>query len=139
MLRFLSAAVLLLLASCAQLPPTAADIEAKKFQEVPGKAVIYIVRTALDSKEASGLWLDDSAQITTLPGTYYRWEVTPGSHRVVGYGPANEAVALATVAGRIYFLEHTVRGTIRTGVLSTALRQINEREGRALVTRSQLL
>jgi hypothetical protein len=139
MWRLLPTAVLLLLASCAQLPPTPADIEAKKFQQVPGRAVIYIVRTALDSLEASGLWLDDSAQITTLSGTYYRWEVEPGTHRVMGFGPANESVTLTMAAGKIYFLEHTVNGTIRSGPQSTRLRQIDEREGRALVARSQLL
>lgn len=139
MSRILPTAFALLLAGCVQLPPTPQDIQAKTFTSVPDRAVIYVVRTPLDSLEASGLWLDDSGPITTHPGTYYRWEVAPGSHRVAGYGPANESVTVTAVAGRIYFLEHTVIGTWRSGPQSTFLRQIEEREGRALVMRSQLL
>ncbi|MBI2295356.1 MAG: hypothetical protein HYU76_04810 [Betaproteobacteria bacterium] len=129
----------LLLAGCAQLPPSPQDIQAKRFAPVPDKAVIYIVRTPLDSLQASGLWLGDRAQITTLPGTYYRWEVTPGVHRIAGYASANESVTLTTAAGRVYFLEHTVIGSGQSGPQSTSLRQIDERDGHALVTRAQLL
>jgi len=129
----------LLLAGCVQLPPTPQDIQAKTFNSVPDKAVIYVVRTPLDSYEASGLSLDDGAPITTLRGTYYRWEVTPGSHRIAGFAGANESVTLTTAPGRIYFLEHTVRGTRRSGVQSTSLRPIDERNGRALVMQAQLL
>jgi len=128
----------LLIAGCAQLPPRPQDIQAKRFAPVADKAVIYIVRTPMDSWEASGLSLGDRAQITTLPGTYYRWEVTPGVHRIAGFAAANESFTLTTAAGRIYFLEHTVIG-IRHSPQYTSLRQIGEREGRALVTQAQLL
>jgi hypothetical protein len=131
--------IALLLAGCAQLPPTPQDIQAKSFQTVPDKAVIYVVRTPMDSFEASGLSLDDGAPITTHRGTYYRWEVTPGRHRVAGFAAANESVVLTTEAGKIYFLEHSVIGTRRSGAQSTFLRQIDEPQGRALVMRSQLL
>lgn len=129
----------LLLAGCAQLPPTPQDIQAKTFTSFPDRAVIYVVRTPLDSYEASGLSLDDGAPITTFRGTYYRWEVPPGLHRIAGFAGANESVTLTTAPGGIYFLEHTVRGTRRSGVQSTSLRQIDERNGRALVTQSRLL
>lgn len=131
--------IVLLLAGCVQLPPTPQDVEAKKFQAVPDKAVIYVVRAAMDSNESSGLWLDDHAQIMMHPGTYYRWEVAPGRHRVSGAGVGTEYVVLTAGAGQIYFLEHTVRGTLRSGPQVTALRQIGERDGRALVARSTLL
>jgi hypothetical protein len=129
----------LLLAGCAQLPPTPQDIQAKTFQTLPDKAVIYVVRSRMDSYEASGLSLDDGAPITTQPGSYYRWEVAPGRHRVAGFAAANESVVLTTEAGKIYFLEHSVIGTRRSGAQSTFLRQIDEPQGRALVMRSQLL
>jgi hypothetical protein len=87
----------------------------------------------------SGLSLDDREQITTLWGTYYRWEVPPGTHRVTGMGRANESVTLATTAGSVYFVEHTVRGNPRSGATSTALRQVDEQYGRRAVQQSQLL
>lgn len=139
MSRILLAAFALVLAGCVQLPPTPQDIQARKFQSLPDKAVIYIVRTPMDSFEASGLTLDDIGMITTHAGTYYRWEVTPGIHRVAGYGPANESITVTAAAGRIYFFEHTVRGTLRSGPQVTSIRQIDEREGRILVSRSRLL
>lgn len=129
----------LLLAGCAQLPPTPEDIQARKMESLPDKSVIYVVRSAMDSREISGLVLDDRAQIATLGGTYYRWEVAPGMHRVAGFASANESVTLTTAPGKIYFLEHTVNGTRRSGPQSTWLREINEQDGRALVARSQLL
>ena len=133
--------IALLLAGCAdlQLPPSPEDIQAKKFERLPDKSVIYVVRTPMDSQEASGLALDDRAQITTYRETYYRWEVAPGKHRVAGIAAANESVTLTTAPGQIYFLEHTVLGDRRSGPQSTWLRQIGEQDGRALVMRSQLL
>jgi len=131
----------LLLAGCAdlQLPPSPADVEAKKFETVPDKSVIYVVRTAMDSNEMAGLSLDDRGQISTYRGTYYRWEVAPGTHRVAGMGWSNTSVTLTTAPGKIYYLEHTVRGDQRAGATLAFLRPIGEQEGRALVARSQLL
>ncbi len=131
--------IVLFLAGCVQLPPSPEDIQARKMESLPDKSVIYVVRSAMDSHEASGLALDDRAQITTLRGTYYRWEVAPGMHRVAGFASANESVTLTTAPGKIYFLEHTVIGTQRSGPQSTSLREIGEQDGRALVARSQLL
>lgn len=130
----------LLLAGCVQLPPSAEDIQAKKFQILPDKSVIYVVRTPMDSIEPSGLSFDGHASITTYRGTYYRWEVAPGTHRVAGIASANESVILTTTSGRIYFLEHTVRGDPDDGgVQSTALREIGDQAGRNLVMKSQLV
>lgn len=139
MWRFILIPLFIVVAGCVQIPPSPQEIQAKKFESVPDKAVIYIVRAPLDSYEASGLLLDDSGPITTLPGTFYRWEVTPGVHRVAGYAGANESVTLTTEAGKFYFLEHIVHGTRRSGPQSTYLRQIDAQAGRALVMRAQHL
>jgi len=130
MKRMLIAA--LLLAGCAQLPPSA-----EEFQATPDKAVIYVVRTPMDSWEPSSLSLGN-AQITTHRGTYYRWEVAPGTHRVAGFG--TESVMLTTAPGRIYFLEHTVLGDPDDGGIQlTRLREVGDQAGRRLVMYSQLL
>lgn len=131
--------IALLLAGCAQLPPTAEDIQAKKFIALPDASVIYVVRAGADSDEVSGLSFDDQPPITTFRRTYYRWEVAPGRHRIAGYASASESVTLTTEPGKIYFLKHTVWGTRRSGAQTTWLQQIGEREGRALVLRAQLL
>ena len=130
--------LVLLIAGCAQLPPTPQDIQAKKFEAVADKAVIYIVRTPMDSREAGTILLDDYAQITTFFGTYYRWEVAPGPHRLAGYAGETGLLQFTAQAGKIYFVQHTVRGTPRSGWLSSNLRQIGEQDGRRLVMQSQL-
>lgn len=131
--------LVLLVAGCVQLPPTPQDIQAKKFESVADKAVIYIVRAPMDSRESGTISLDDYAQITTSPGTYYRWEVAPGPHRIAGYAGESGLVKLDTQAGKIYFVQHTVRGTRRSGWQFTSLQQIGEQDGRKIAMQSQLL
>jgi hypothetical protein len=138
MSRVLQVLLVLLAAACAQLPPTPQDIQAKKFEPVAGKAVIYIVRTPMDSNEAGAVLLDDNAQITTFSGTYYRWEVAPGPHRIAGFAGESGLVQINAQAGKIYFVRHTVAGTRRSGWMNTYLQQISEQEGRKLVMQSQL-
>ena len=132
--------VLLLLVGCVQLPPTPEDLQAKRFEAVPDKAVIYVVRTPQDSFEPSGLALDDGQPISTQRGTFIRWEVPPGQHRISGVGPAMESVTLNASPGQIYFLQHTVFGDPHDGgVQATGLRRIDEQAGRRLVSSSQLV
>ena len=138
MRRFLILA--LLVAGCAQLPPTPEDIQAKKFERVPDKAVIYIVRQPVDSEEGDTLSLDDRLIITTYKGTYYRWEVAPGTHRVANFASGAQSVTLNTTPGRIYFVQHTVFAHREDGtVLTSALQEIGDQAGRNLVSRGQLL
>ena len=124
---------------CAQLPPTPADIEAKHFEPIADKAVIYIVRQPLDSHESGWLLLDNGEQITTLRGTYYRWEVEPGVRKIMGITPGGADAVLDVRPGQIYFLRHTVFGTPRTGSTFTALTPVSPQLGRSLVTHSELL
>lgn len=130
----------LLLAACAQLPPSPEDVQAKKFDSVPGKSVIYLVRSPLDSSESSGLILNDRMLLTTFPSSYQRLEVEPGTHRIAGFGFATESVTLTTQAGKVYFLEHTVLADRDDGgVIGTGLRQVGDDYGRTLVMGAQLL
>lgn len=131
--------IALLLAGCVQLPPTPQDIQAKKFEIVPDKAAVYIVRTSMDSQEVGSLLLDDVASLTTFRGTYYRWEVAPGKHHIAGFGQQSAAITLDVEARKIYFVEHTVFGSPRTGAAFTFLTRINAQKGRALVSDSELL
>jgi len=130
--------IALLVAGCAQLPPTPEEIQAKKFETVPDKAVIYIVRTPMDSSEAGSITLDGTA-MTTFGGTFYRWEVAPGLHEIAGFAGETGLVKINAQAGHQYFVEHTVAGTTRDGWQATYLRQIDEKEGRILVSESSLL
>mgnify|MGYP003576658670 CR=1 FL=1 len=129
----------MLFLGCAQLPPSPQDLQAKRFETVPDKAVIYLVREPLDSWESGGLLMDTGEQVTLLPQTYYRWEVSPGTHRIDGTGPWNVSLTVSVESGRIYFLRHTVFGSRRSGPSLARLSPVGDSLGRELVMRSELI
>jgi hypothetical protein len=106
MLRILM--LVLVLAGCAPLPPSPQDLEAKRFEQVPGKAVIYVVRDYPDvSREAATLMLDDNMMGSTYPGTYFRWVVEPGRHRIRGFAGDAGSITIDVAPDRMYFIQQT--------------------------------
>jgi hypothetical protein len=139
----LSRSALMLLAllsfACAPLPLTPQDVQAKRIESTPGKAVIYVVRTRPDlSYLPSTITLDDQMLGTTHAGTYFRVEVQPGRHQLAGYGQDTGAITLDVQADRIYFVQQTVAGSWRTPSPHSFFRIISENEGRATVARGVL-
>ncbi len=132
------AGMALILAGCAQIPPSEQEIEAKKFQPVPDKAVVYIVQGAVGPTLAVGLALDESTQITTYTGTFYRWVTTPGPHRIVNTAPLNSSITLQLEAGKVYFVEQWVTGW-RGSVTNSRLHQLDDKTGRQMVSTSTML
>ena len=130
---------ILLLAGCAQIPPSERDIQAKRFEPVPGKAVVYIVRDNVGAHLDHSLWLDDSTQITTHTGTYYRWEVAPGTHRIQGGAESTARLELNVEAGKIYFVRHIVNGIVWNAAYQTGLQRLDDETGRARVSQAILL
>ena len=130
--------VFLLIAGCVQLPPSPQDIQAKKFEPLPDQAVIYIVRDHPDFTDvAATINLGNSATITTYSGTYYRWEVAPGTHRISGYAADAGAITVRVEAGRLYFVQQRVTPFMRFPQSQFYL--IDEPYGRAAVRRSVLV
>lgn len=130
---------LALICVCALMPARgeAAEKAAAPIESVPDKAVIYIVRQPMDSSEPSTVSLDGNQQITTHRNTHYRWEVVPGPHEIAGYAGAGGSVKLSTVAGKIYFVRHTVLVGRMGGSTTTQLREVSEKDGRKLVSQTQ--
>lgn len=130
----------LLLAGCQQLPLTPQDIQARKFEAVPGMTVIYVVRDYPDFADVqSMIHLGDEVTLKTYPGTYYRWEVPPGEHLIRGATVDIGAIKIHGEAGRIYFVQQRVT----TGPLMRSphsfFQLIIEPAGRAAVMRAVLL
>lgn len=128
--------ILLLLAGCQQLPLTPADIEARKFETVPGKAVIYLVRDTADFSDAETPVLLGNVQVNTDSGTYFRWVVPAGKHTIKGFGGDSGAITVEVEAGKIYFVQQSVAGT---RVPASNFQTIGEAAGRGVVSRSVLL
>ncbi len=127
------------MAGCVQLPPTTQDIQAKRFESVPGKAVIYIARPRVDAPNGGSIVIGNDGVITTYEGTYYRWEVPPGTQVIRGYGVFTASVTLQAEPGRIYFVQQTVNGNRRDGAQSMSLQQVSDVQGRRLVSDAQSL
>src|SRR5262245_7124455 len=133
----LFAVLVLPLAGCQQLPLTPEDIQARKFEAVPDKAVIYVVR---DDPDFSGIQapieLDQTVNLKTYPGTYYRWEVPPGKRSVSGFGGDSGSISVQVERGRIYFVQQRVAGRMFP---MSHFELVGDAQGRAVVLRSVLL
>ena len=130
--------VLILLAGCVQLPPSPQDLQAKKFEAVPDKAVIYVVRDYPDFSDAAAtVYLGDAAMITTYAGTYYRWEAAPGTHRISGFGGDTGAIVVRVETGRIYYVQQRVSMFFRFP--QSYYQLVAEPQGRTAVMRAVLL
>ena len=129
----------ILLAGCVQLPLTPEDIQARKFESVPGKAVIYLVRDSPDfSSVGTPIWFGDKIRITTYPGTYFRWEVPAGAHTISGANADTGIITVDAQSGRIYFVQQRVAPMGRD-VGSSRFEHASEANGRAAVLRAVLL
>ena len=128
-----------LITACAPLPPTMADIEAKKFQPLSDKAVIYIVRPVVDISMAGPLSLSGVGPMSTFQGTYYRWEVEPGKRRIETAGASVSSVTINAQPGQMYFVQHTVVGSRRGGIASAWVQRIDADTGRRMVSQAQHL
>lgn len=129
----------LFLAGCQQLPLTPQDIQARKFEAVPGMAVIYVVRDYPDFTELqSTIYLGDKLILKTYPGTYYRWEVPPGEHRICGAAFDTGAITVTGAPGMIYFVQQRVTAALMASPHSF-FQPVSEPAGRGAVLRSVLL
>jgi hypothetical protein len=130
--------MLLAFAGCQQLPPTPADTQARRFETIPDMSVIYIVRDNPDHNTVPAtLLLDERMSVTTYEGTYYRWEVPPGEHRITGMGADVGRITLQTQAGRIYFVRQWTAPFM--GYASSYFKPVEEQEARAVIARSTLV
>lgn len=128
----------LALAGCAPLPPSPQDIEAKRFEPVAGKAVVYLVRDMPDfSRDAATLMLDDNMMGSTYPGTYFRWVVEPGRHQIRGYAGDAGSFTFDASPDRMYFIRHTVSRMFH-GFSQSFFQLVPEPYGRAAVLRGEL-
>lgn len=120
-----------------QIPESPQELADKKMETVPGKAVIYIVQNPLGNYSAS-LAMDDGTQITTWPGTFYRWVTSPGTHNIhSAQGNLNATITLTVEPDKIYFVQQWVNG-IRGSTTDANLQLIDAASGRPLVTQGRL-
>jgi hypothetical protein len=138
-LRFLLAFAVLHAAGCAPLPPSPQDLEAKRFEPLPDKGVVYLFRALPDFvDDGAPITVDGMMQATTYPGTYLRLELDPGRHRIAGFASDAGASEFEVQAGEIRFLQQTV---IRSfiGPARSQFRPVPDSYGRQAVLQYELV
>ena len=101
---------LILLAGCAQLPPPAGDAAAKRFETVPDRAVIYLLRHVHDRNFAAPIQIDDQQIGTTYRATFMRLVLPSGRHQIAGTAGDGGRIDLQVDAGKIYYVNQTTWG-----------------------------
>ena len=127
----------LVLAACAPMSTAPQSNVLPRIESVPGKAVIYLVRTKPDlSYLTTTIVLDDQIVGVTHAGTYFRFEVAPGRHRITGYGQDNGAITLDVYADRVYYVQHSVSGSWRATNPHSFFTVLDDARGRAALSRA---
>jgi hypothetical protein len=127
----------MVLAACAPMSTAPQSNVAPRIEGVPGKAVIYLVRTNPDlSYLTTTVVLDEQIVGVTHAGTYFRFEVAPGRHRLSGYAQDNGAINLDVYADRVYFVQHSVSGSWRATNPHSFFTVLDDARGRAALSRA---
>jgi hypothetical protein len=93
-------------AGCASTPQASRerDAQAKTFDTHPATAAIYVYRNDNAPEEESVLFVDGRLIGATLPRTYFRFNVRPGTHRLHGIGADTGNLVFEAHAGDIVFI-----------------------------------
>jgi len=131
-------ALILTLAGCQQLPLTPEDIQARKFEALPDKAVIYLFRDDPDFSDTEArVDFGNNLNLRTYAGTYFRWEVPPGMHQIMSFGGDTGQIRVQAERGKVYFVQQRVAG-MRFSPEST-FELISESQARSIVSRCVLV
>ena len=112
--RLALAVSLLALAGCASTPQATPerDAEAKRFISYPETAGIYIYRPDFLTADMddSDLHVDDRLIGATLPGSFFRVDVQPGTHVVRSSASGASEIRIVSRPGELYFVSLGVSG-----------------------------
>lgn len=136
-MRLQALLVTVILAGCvAPLPLSPADVQARKMEAPPpGMGVVYLVRQDPDhNRVPASVTLGDTHMITTYPGTYFRWEVSPGRHLISGAFADNGMITVQVEPGRTYYVQQWTQPWI--SYASSFFQPVSEAQARAIISRS---
>ncbi len=130
--------VALLLAGCATREPGPQELLSRQFETKPDKAAVYLYRDRPDfSDVVASLTLDGQGLGSLYPGTYFRLELAPGTHRVAGFAGDSGGLEFAVEAGKLYFFRHSVSRVM--GFDHSVLFPVNAAQGRYAVLHYEYL
>lgn len=119
------------------LPPSPQELAAKRFEPVPGKAVVYVFRDLVNfSSVQAPLALDGNQIGASYGGTFFHLVVDPGQHRLAGMFGDNGSMQFSVQAGQLYFIQQTI--TVNFGMVNSFFGAVGPAEGRSRVSQYQL-
>jgi len=104
------AGLLFALSACAPMPPLPGDAAAKRFETVPDRAVIYLVRHPVEREFVASVMLNDQPIGVTYKGTFIRMVVPGGMYRIAGMAGDSGSIRVQAEQGKIYFVDHRTMG-----------------------------
>ena len=112
-----TAGLIIALGGCASVPEAAParDAEARQFETRPGAAALYVFRNDFPSTsmlEDSVLYVDNRLIGATLPGTFFRIDLLPGTHELHGYGYDRGSLKVRARDGEVRFVALNVIGGV---------------------------
>lgn len=114
---------------------------AKTFTAPEGRGVVYLYRTGRLYLSA----LQYQVKINGIdaggsgPGTFFRWELKPGTYTISSFTNESSAVAeVAVEAGKLYFFEQGVKIGLTQGG-RVQIKQMDEATGKKAVEGSKML
>ncbi len=134
--------ILPVLIGCASTSKAPADLseKAKSFEAPADKGVVYMYRTGRVVGAAGQLTVKINGIDAggTGPGTFFKWELKPGTYSFASStGEASAVVQVEVEAGEIYFIRQDARMGIDSGRVT--LKEVSDSKGKNEVQGCKLL
>lgn len=128
------AAAVFIFGGCASTPEASlqSDADAKEFGTAPNAAMIYIYRPIGAGRGVSTLWVDGRLVGESLPQSFFRVAVRPGTNLITTSANDPGRFQLKTEPNGIYFIETRVDGETQSEA-STRFRQVDAATGKRTV------
>ncbi len=106
---------------------------------MPGKAVVYLFRDLVNYGVVPAPVALDGIQVgSSFGGTFFRFVLEPGRHRIEGMYVDNGAIEFTVAANQIYFLQQTVQATRYVALSGSTFNIADAATGRARVSQYEL-
>ena len=128
--------------SCASTSkaPESKSNEAKTFEAPAGKGTVFVYRPGRMVGAAGQLQVKVNSTDAggTGPGTFFRWDLNPGTYTFASStGESSAVVQLEVKAGEVYYLRQDARMGVGGGRVT--IKEVDDRKGRNEVKDCKLL
>jgi len=131
-----------IMSGCASVSkaPTEKSEEAKSFAAPDNKGSVFLYRTgrAIGAAGQLSVKINDLDAGETGPGTFFRWDLTPGTYTFLSSTSESSAtVQLEVKAGQVYFIRQDARMGIDSGRVT--MKEVSDTKGIDEVKNCKLL